>query len=204
MDVFFGVLFLIICILLIVVVLLQKGRGGGLGAAFGGAGGGAFGTRTGDVFTWVTIVLTGLFLLLAIGTSFLYRPDIVQSAPPRFLPPPGPIAETTEVQIKCSTPRVSIFYTLDGTAPDDSKTAYEAGRKILVAPGKTIKAIAMRAGLEGSLVTVGHYPLRKPETAPATATAPASRPATAPTTQPASVPASKPASRPASKPGGPE
>ena len=54
-----------ICVLLIVVVLLPKGRGGGLGAAFGGLGSSAFGTRVGDVFTWVTIVLTALFLVLA-------------------------------------------------------------------------------------------------------------------------------------------
>ena len=66
MPVFIGTLFIVICILLILVVLLQKGRGGGLGAAFGGAGSSAFGTKTGDVFTWVTIVLTSLFLLLAI------------------------------------------------------------------------------------------------------------------------------------------
>ncbi|HAU37680.1 MAG TPA: preprotein translocase subunit SecG, partial [Phycisphaerales bacterium] len=64
-----GMLFLIICVLLIVVVLLQKGRGGGLGAAFGGVGSSAFGTRVGDVFTWVTIVLTALFLLAACGTA---------------------------------------------------------------------------------------------------------------------------------------
>ena len=66
MDTFVGITFIVVCFLLIVVVLLQKGRGGGLGAAFGGGGGGsAFGTRTGDVFTWVTIVLTAVFLLLA-------------------------------------------------------------------------------------------------------------------------------------------
>ena len=45
-----GVLFLVICFLLIIIILLQKGKGGGLGAAFGGMGSSAFGTRTGDVF----------------------------------------------------------------------------------------------------------------------------------------------------------
>ena len=56
MAIFLATLFVLVCILLIVVILLQKGRGGGLGAAFGGLGSSAFGTRTGDVFTWVTIV----------------------------------------------------------------------------------------------------------------------------------------------------
>ena len=36
---FLAGLFVVICIALIIIVLLQKGRGGGLSAAFGGAGG---------------------------------------------------------------------------------------------------------------------------------------------------------------------
>ena len=73
MTTLFATLFIVICVLLIIVVLLQKGRGGGLGAAFGGMGSSAFGTKIGDVFTWVTIVLVALFLLLAIGTQLMWK-----------------------------------------------------------------------------------------------------------------------------------
>ena len=94
MELFLATLFIVICLLLIVVVLLQKGRGGGLGAAFSGSGSAAFGTRTGDVFTWVTIVLTILFLLLAVGTQLYYRPKAatpsVKSAPPVEAPQEAP------------------------------------------------------------------------------------------------------------------
>ena len=70
-----AVLFTIVCIVLIIIVLLQKGRGGGLSAAFGGAGGhSAFGSKTGDVFTWATIVIVGLFLLLAMILTRTYKP----------------------------------------------------------------------------------------------------------------------------------
>ena len=64
------VMFLAICVLLILVILLQKGRGGGLAGAFGGVGGhSAFGAKTGDVFTWITVALTFLFILMAcVGT----------------------------------------------------------------------------------------------------------------------------------------
>jgi preprotein translocase subunit SecG len=72
-----AVLFIIICILLIIVVLLQKGRGGGLSAAFGGAGGqSAFGSKTGDVFTWATIIVVGVFLIMAIVLTVFYVPHI--------------------------------------------------------------------------------------------------------------------------------
>ena len=72
--------FVLICVFLIIIVLLQKGRGGGLSAAFGGAGGqSAFGSKTGDVFTWVTIVITAVFLLLAMVMTRVYRPENVES-----------------------------------------------------------------------------------------------------------------------------
>ncbi len=65
-------LFIVVCLFLILVVLIQKGRGGGLSSAFGGAGGNtAFGSKTGDVLTWVTSVVFGIFLLLAVGLNLL-------------------------------------------------------------------------------------------------------------------------------------
>lgn len=52
--------------LLMFVVLLQRGRGGGLAGAFGGAGGqSALGTKAGDVFTKITIILAGIWVVLA-------------------------------------------------------------------------------------------------------------------------------------------
>ncbi|MHC4501052.1 MAG: preprotein translocase subunit SecG [Planctomycetota bacterium] len=61
-----GVLFVICAVALVLVVLIQKGRGGGLSAAFGGAmAGGILGSKTGDFLTWVTIVLVSVFLILA-------------------------------------------------------------------------------------------------------------------------------------------
>jgi preprotein translocase subunit SecG len=66
------VLFLLVCVFLILLVLIQKGRGGGLAGAFGGAGGNtAFGSKTGDVLTWATSILFGVFLLLAVATNWL-------------------------------------------------------------------------------------------------------------------------------------
>ena len=50
----------------------QKGRGGGLASAFGGMGGNtAFGSKTGDVLTWATSIVFGIFLLLAVILNLL-------------------------------------------------------------------------------------------------------------------------------------
>jgi preprotein translocase subunit SecG len=60
-------LFVVVALVLMLLVLIQKGRGGGLASAFGGMGGNtAFGAKTGDVLTWATSVIFGLFLVLAI------------------------------------------------------------------------------------------------------------------------------------------
>lgn len=70
-----AVVFTIMSILLVIIVLLQKGRGGGLSAAFGGAGGqSAFGSKTGDYFTWVTVGVVGFFLITAMVLTMHYRP----------------------------------------------------------------------------------------------------------------------------------
>ena len=74
-----AVLFVICCVALILIVLIQKGRGGGLSAAFGGGmASGILGSKTGDFLTWVTIVLVGVFLTLAVVMAKFYKPK------PRF------------------------------------------------------------------------------------------------------------------------
>ncbi len=69
-----AVLFVICCVALVLMVLIQKGRGGGLSAAFGGGmASGILGSKTGDFLTWVTIVLVGVFLTLAVFLAKYYR-----------------------------------------------------------------------------------------------------------------------------------
>jgi protein translocase SecG subunit len=191
-----GVLFLVICFLLIVIVLLQKGKGGGLGAAFGGMGSSAFGTRTGDVFTWVTIVLTGLFLLLAIATNLSFRPEAGTVAKPVFSPPSQAILYPQSVTLGCATEGTTIRYTTDGTDPDENSAVYT--KPLRVEPGTTVKARAFREKWTTSAVADGVYPMdvgplpkppmELPTSGPAKPAAEA--PVTpAPTTAPATAPA---------------
>jgi preprotein translocase subunit SecG len=64
---------------LIFLILIQRGKGGGLTAAFGGGGGdSAFGAKAGDAFTKITIVSSLIWITLCMVTIALYNPP----APP--------------------------------------------------------------------------------------------------------------------------
>ena len=70
----FAFFFAVLAVLLMIVILLQRGKGVGLAGAFGGAGGGtAFGAKTGDVLTWVTIVGAALLLTYTVMLNFVFR-----------------------------------------------------------------------------------------------------------------------------------
>jgi len=79
-----GIGLIFVCALLILIILIQKPKGGGLSAAFGGGGGSAgaaFGTKTGDVLTWVTVGLFVAFLGLAMGLTWAIRPAADPTTP---------------------------------------------------------------------------------------------------------------------------
>jgi preprotein translocase subunit SecG len=60
-----NVLVILTSIFLILLVLIQRGKGGGLSGAFGGAGGSsAFGSRAGDLFTRITIIVAAVWVSL--------------------------------------------------------------------------------------------------------------------------------------------
>ena len=51
--------------MLMLLVLIQRGKGGGLAAAFGGAGGSSpFGSRAADQFVKITLWLAGVWVLV--------------------------------------------------------------------------------------------------------------------------------------------
>lgn len=66
----FGFVLFVMAVFLIGLILLQRGRGGGLTGALGGAGGqSAFGAKTGDVYTRVTIVAATVWLLTIVAAD---------------------------------------------------------------------------------------------------------------------------------------
>ena len=182
MDTFLATVFLIVCVLLIIVVLLQKGRGVGLGGAFGGMGSSAFGTKTGDFFTWVTIVLVSVFLLLSIGATWRFRPAPSQVSQPVFYPLPGPIDKFKLVTVQCRTPKAEMYYTLDRgepslqTEPTRRSTKYDS--PVRLEPGTILRAKAFLRGWEDSTLAIGMYLLPGPTFSPPPGTISADTPVT--------------------------
>ena len=162
MDIVIAVLFIITCVLLVLIVLLQKGRGGGLGAALGGAGSAAFGTKVGDMMTWVTIVLTSMFLLLAIGGALYFRPPEIQADPPSMQPNAAvPISEDIRVTIDKADDDDKVYYTMDGSDP--SRTNGEQyTNAFIVSPGMVIKAISYPQRGEPSTIVTAKYVAPRP------------------------------------------
>jgi hypothetical protein len=76
-------------------------------------------------------------------------------ATPTFTPEAGTYYEAQEVTIACSTADATIYYTTDGTEPDENSAVYSA--PISVAESMTIKAIAMKEGYENSNVATAEY-----------------------------------------------
>ena len=115
-----AVLLLLTSFFMILLVLIQRGRGGGLAGAFGGQGGqSAFGTRAGDVFTKITVVVAIVFILLAslLGKAMRsHQADVDKGIGSGF---ESTVTETDDAETKDA-----IFPTL--TAGDDAEDAAES------------------------------------------------------------------------------
>lgn len=104
---FFAAIWIVSAVVLILLILLQKGRGAGLGGAFGGgAAGGVLGTKTGDFFTWVTIILVVAFLVIAIALGITGRGPATTDVPAGSVAPIEATTETADVPVDGEAPVV--------------------------------------------------------------------------------------------------
>ena len=79
-------------------------------------------------------------------------------ATPEFSPAGGSYDESQNVTISCETPNSTIYYTTDGSTPDENSTMYTGGT-ITVSETTTIKAIAVASGMDNSYVASATYTL---------------------------------------------
>ena len=76
-------------------------------------------------------------------------------ATPTFSPAAGTYTEAQSVTINCTTAGATIYYTLDGSTPDDSSDEYDSA--ITIDETTTIKAIAVKDGMDDSDVAEATY-----------------------------------------------
>jgi preprotein translocase subunit SecG len=81
-----NVVVLLLGIFLILLVLIQRGKGGGLAGAFGGVGGSsAFGSRAGDLFTKITIIVAGVWIVLTMAQAMAVQDYVRDSGSSRTI-----------------------------------------------------------------------------------------------------------------------
>ena len=86
-----------------------------------------------------------------------------QVATPKFDPATETAVEAGDkVTISCDTDGASIYYTTDETDPTETSTLYDASTGIIVNEAMTIKAIAVKEGLDNSAIASATYTIKKP------------------------------------------
>ena len=164
-------LFIFVCFCMILLILIQKGRGGGLASAFGGAGGNtAFGSKTGDVLTWATSVVFGVFILLAVALNLFAdsRNTAAQGTQTQNVTPASGTGATSQLDVPLQPQPAPMSQPADAGLTTPPTTL----------PSTTAPATAPASDTPGAKP----QPTTGPATAPAaTTTAPATPPVPAPT-----------------------
>ncbi|MBP9995301.1 MAG: chitobiase/beta-hexosaminidase C-terminal domain-containing protein, partial [bacterium] len=84
------------------------------------------------------------------------------AATPTFSPAAGTYAEAQTVTISCETEGATIYYTTNGSTPDTLSSVYYT--PINIAQTTTVKAVAMKEGLDNSSVATATYTIETPLT----------------------------------------
>ena len=83
---------------------------------------------------------------------------IIKCETPAISPAAGTYTGTKSVTITCATDGATIYYTTDGSTPDNTKTEYTGSFK--VTNSKTVKAIAIKSGMENSAIVSAAYTIQ--------------------------------------------
>ncbi|HYF66975.1 MAG TPA: chitobiase/beta-hexosaminidase C-terminal domain-containing protein [Ohtaekwangia sp.] len=81
---------------------------------------------------------------------------------PQFTPAPGTYTSSQLVTITTATSGASVYYTLDGTTPTTSSTLYS--EPLTISATTTLKALAVKSGMDNSVVQTGLYTINSVST----------------------------------------
>ena len=102
----------------------------------------------------VTVLALGMFSC-SFGSDYSVKETV---ATPEFSVESSAVINGTEVTISCATEGAKIYYTTDGTEPTANSTEYKAA--IIVMPPMTLKAIAVKDGMNNSAVASANYTIK--------------------------------------------
>lgn len=83
------------------------------------------------------------------------RDTTIQAVVPIFSVPSGTIIQGNKVSLSTETAGAQIYYTLDGSDPDETAQLYQ--NPLVINENVTIKAIAIKAGLQNSPIATANY-----------------------------------------------
>lgn len=126
-------------------------------------------TYASDVFTFSNIGVPGRMLQYNSGSPrfacytsaqqklllYKYQATVTGTLPPVFSPLGGMYHEAQQVSLTSATEGAAIYYTVDGSEPDNTKTLYT--EPISVASTTTVKARAYKTGMDASAVSSATY-----------------------------------------------
>ena len=120
------------------------------------------GTWTGDANTF-TLDASGQVRMTSIVVTYSDGGSTTETvATPTFSPAEGTFTSAQNVTISCATSGATIHYTTDGSTPTTSSATYSSA--IAVSETTTIKAIAVKSGMNNSSVASATYTIETPST----------------------------------------
>ena len=119
-----------------------------------------------DIVTVTSVVARyngNLQLRVAYATDVIFEhPQVETVATPTFTPEAGTYTEAQSVTIACATEGATIYYTLDGNDPTAESTVY--AEPIAIAATTTVKAFAVKEGMNDSEIATALYTIEEPAT----------------------------------------
>ena len=120
-----------------------------------------------DIVTVTSVVARyngNLQLRVAYASDVTFEHPVVQTvATPTFAPEAGTYYEAQNVTIACETEGATIYYTLDGTDPTVESAVYST--PIAIAETTTVKAFAVKEGMNDSEIATAEYVITAAPTA---------------------------------------
>jgi len=145
---------------------LDPGTPGGSLGAVRSAGTNYFGALSIGEVRWSDIIRSAAWIKAthyAMADDLLsYGQEEVETIEaPEILPVSGAYSPDQEITISCGTSGTTIYYTEDGSDPDETDTEYTAPFEL--GEAKTIKAIGIKTGLDDSEIASNTYTLIVPQ-----------------------------------------